>query len=120
MSRRTERVNSLLRQEVSDLIQNHAKDPRLSCLVSVTQVETAPDMKYAKVYVSCICDAARKKEIMDALASAAGFFRTELVHRLSMRHVPDLDFRWDDSIEKGAHILSLIDRISGDKKPELP
>ena len=120
MSRRIERVNSLLRQEVSDLIQNQAKDPRLNCLVSVTQVEAAPDLKYAKVYVSGICDVAKRKEIMEALASAAGYFRTELIHRLRMRHVPDLDFRWDDSIEKGAHILSLIDRVSGDKKPELP
>jgi ribosome-binding factor A len=118
MSRRIERVNSLLRQEVSDLIQNQAKDPRLNCLVSVTQVETAPDLKYARVFISGICDAAKRKEILEVLAQASGFFRTELIHRLRLRHVPDLDFRWDDSIERGARILNLIDQVSGDK-PEI-
>ena len=118
MAHRIERVNSLIRQEISELIHHQAKDPRLGGLVSVTEVNTAPDLKYARVFISGICDEAEKKETLTALAAASGFFRNELARRLRMRHIPELDFRWDDSIEKGAHILSLIDQVAGDKKAE--
>jgi ribosome-binding factor A len=118
MAHRIERVNSLIRQEISELIQRQAKDPRLGGLVSVTEVATAPDLKYARVFISGICDEAKKKEILEVLVAASGFLRSELARRLRMRHIPELDFRWDDSIEKGAHILKLIDRVSGDKKSE--
>ena len=109
---RIERVNHLIRQEISDLLRLEVKDPRLSGLVSITEVETSADLKYAKVFFSCLCGNEEKKEILSTLVAASGFLHNELTKRLSLRHIPELDFRWDDSIEKGARILELIDRVA--------
>lgn len=117
MTHRIERVNHLIRQEISDLLRREVKDPRLGSLVSITEVVTSPDLKHAKVFVSCIGDDEEKKEILNALVAASGFIHNELAKRLRLRHIPVLDFRWDYSIEQGAHILELIDRVtqSGDQ-----
>jgi ribosome-binding factor A len=114
MAHRIERVNRLIRQEISELLQRQIKDPRLGGLVSITEVATSPDLKYAKVFVSGMCDEEERKETLSGLAAASGFLRNELARRLRLRHIPELDFRWDDSIERGAHILELIDRVSHD------
>jgi len=110
VSHRIERVNQLIRKEVSELLQREVRDPRLSGLISVTAVETAPDLKFAKVYVSHLSGSEHKEEILQALGAAAGFFRGELGKVLTMRYVPELAFYWDDSIERGARISQLIDR----------
>jgi ribosome-binding factor A len=115
MAHRIERVNHLIRQQISELLQRQVKDPRLGGLVSITEVVTSADLKYAKVFVSCLCSDEEKKEILDTLVSASGFLHNELSKRLRLRHVPQLDFRWDDSIEKGARILELIDQVSQDE-----
>lgn len=112
MTRRVERVNSLIRQEISQLLQRQVKDPRLGSFVSVIEVDTSSDLKSAKVFVSCIGGEEKKEEILHVLVAASGFFRGELAKRLKLRHIPELDFQWDDSIERGAHILELIDRVS--------
>ncbi len=111
MTRRVERVNSLIRQEISQLLQHQVKDPRLGSFVSVTEVDTSSDLKSAKVFVSCIGDEEKKEEILHVLAAASGFFRGELAKRLKLRYCPQLDFRWDDSIQRGAHIQELIDSV---------
>lgn len=116
MAHRIEKINSLIRQEVSDLIQNQAKDPRLGGMVSVTEVSVSKDLKNARIFVSGICNREEKEETLSVLRSASGFFRNELAKRLRMRHIPELEFRWDDSIEKGAHIQELIDRVAGDEE----
>ena len=115
MAHRIERVNHLIRQQISELLQRQVKDPRLGGLVSITEVVTSPDLKYARVFVSCLCSDEEKKKILDTLVSASGFLHNELSKRLRLRHVPQLDFRWDDSIEKGARILGLIDQVSQDE-----
>ena len=114
-SHRIERVNHLIRQEISQLLQRQIKDPRLGCLVSITEVNTSPDLKYARVFVSCICSEEEKKKILNTLTSASGFIRNELAKRLRLRHIPELNFHWDSSIEQGAHILELIDRVTKSK-----
>jgi ribosome-binding factor A len=114
---RIERVNSLMRHELSELLQREVKDPRLSSSVIVTGVETAPDMRHARVFVSHIVKAEEeKRETLEALDSAAGFLRRELAEKLRLRHIPDLTFEWDDSIERGAHLLELIDKVSEESK----
>ena len=118
MSHRIERVNHLIRQEVSDLLQRQVKDPRLDCFVAVTDVETSPDMKFAKVFVSRICNDEDKKKTLAALNSAAHFMHNELVKRLRMRYVPELVFEWDSSIERGARVLELIDKVSNAKSDD--
>jgi ribosome-binding factor A len=106
-----ERLNSLLRQELSDLLRREVKDPSLSGMISITQVDIAQDLKYAQVFVSSLGGQEEKAAILDSLHRAAGFLRSELSKNLRLRYTPELDFRWDDSIEHGAHILELLDKI---------
>ena len=114
MAHRIERVNHLIRQEVSQLLQRQVKDPRLGSFVTVTEVATSPDLKYARVYVSRIGSGDEKQETLDGLAAAAGFLRNELARRLELRRIPELRFQWDNSIERGARLLDLIDEVSQD------
>jgi ribosome-binding factor A len=114
MAHRIERVNHLIRQEVSQLLQRQVKDPRLGSFVTVTEVTTSPDLKYARIYVSRIGSGDEKQETLDGLAAAAGFLRNELARRLELRRIPELRFQWDNSIERGARLLNLIDEVSQD------
>jgi len=115
MAHHIERVNSLIRQEISELLQRQVKDPRLGNFIAVTAVTTSPDMKYAKVFVSRIGSEEEKQETLGVLASASGFLRRELTKRLRLRRVPELSFQWDDSIERGDHLLRLIDQVTSDE-----
>ena len=112
MAHRIERVNSLIRQEISQLLQRQVNDPRLGNLIVVTDVATSADLKYAKVFVSRIGGEQEKQETLKVLASASGFFRRELARRLKLRYIPVLSFQWDDSIERGDHLLQLIDGVT--------
>jgi ribosome-binding factor A len=118
MTHRIERVNSLIRQEISELLQRQVKDPRLGNFITVTEVVTSPDLKYAKVFISYIGSEAERKETLSVLAAAAGFFHRELVKRLTLRNVPELSFHWDDSIERGSRILRLIDEVATEREPD--
>jgi len=112
MAHRIERVNSLIRQELSELLQRQVKDPRLGNFITVTAVATSADMKYAKVFVSHMGSQEEKQETLGVLASASGFFRRELTKRLRVRRVPELSFQWDDSIERGDRLSRLIDQVT--------
>ena len=114
MTRRAERISNLIRQEISELLQEQVNDPRLSSLISITQVTTSPDLMQAKVYVSILGDKADRNEMLQGFKAASGFFRRELSRRLTLRHVPELSFHFDDSIERGTNILQLIEQISSD------
>jgi ribosome-binding factor A len=116
MPHRIERVNSLIRREISELLQRQVKDPRLDNLVTITDVSTSPDLRLAKVFVSRIGTEEEKQETLSVLASASGFFRNELAKRLRLRHIPELRFQWDDSIERGDYLLQLIDEVSSDNQ----
>lgn len=118
MAHRIERVNSLIRQEISELLQRQVKDPRLGSFVAVTGVSTSPDLRYAKIFVSNICSDEEKQQTLKALAAASGFFRNELCRRIRIRHIPELSFEWDDSIERGDRLLQLIDKVSSDNAPD--
>ena len=118
MTHRIERVNNLIRQEISQLLQRQIKDPRLSNFIAVTEVDTSPDLKYAKIFVSCISSGEEKQEILSALAAASGFLRNELTRCLRLRRIPELSFHWDDSIEQGAHLQELIDRVRAEYTPD--
>lgn len=115
MAHRIERVNSLIRQEISQLLQCQVKDPRLGVFIAVTQVSTSADLKHAKVFVSHMGSEEEKQETLIALASASGFFRRELARHLKLRHVPEISFQWDDSIARGDHLSQLIDEVASEK-----
>jgi len=118
MTRRIERVNNLIRQEISELLQRQVKDPRLGNFISVTEVITSPDLRYAKIFISSIGSDEGRQETLSVLAVASGFFRKELARRLRLRRIPELNFQWDDSIERGDHLLKLIDEVSVDITPD--
>jgi ribosome-binding factor A len=105
-------VNQLIRQEISDLLRREIKDPRLSQFIAVTAVATSPDLRNAKVYISFISDEQQKQDALDALAGASNFFRKEMARTLRLRRIPELSFHWDNSIERGARIMNLIDDVS--------
>ena len=115
MAHHIERVNSLIRQEISELLQRQVKDPRLGNFITVTAVDTSSDMRHAKVFVSRLEGQEEKNETLGVLASAAGFFRKELAARLKLRRIPELNFQWDDSLERGDHLLRLIDQVAPDE-----
>jgi ribosome-binding factor A len=108
MGRRTERINHLLREEISVLLARQVKDPRLSRFITVTRVSTAPDLSNAKVFISTLGDETEKQEVLNTLTSASGYLRRELRERITLRSIPELSFYRDDSIEQGARVLQLI------------
>jgi ribosome-binding factor A len=77
-------------------------------------------LKYAKVFVSCMGGEEEKQAMLKGLGAAANFLRNQLAKRLRMRRIPELSFDWDDSIERGDHLLQLIDKISTEHTPEEP
>ena len=120
MAHRIQRVNNLIRHEISDLLQRQAKDPRLGTFVAVTEVSTSPDLRYAKIFVSRIGSEEEKQETLSVLATASRFFRRELAKRLDLPRIPELNFHWDDSIERGDRLLQLIDKVSKENAPDQP
>lgn len=108
-SNRIARINDAIQKELSALLRT-VKDPRVHGLVSITHVETTPDLRYAKVYVSLL-DRGDSKEVIRGLKSAGGYLRRELGRALSLRYTPELLFQEDDSIDKGTHILKLLNDI---------
>lgn len=118
MTRRIQRLNTLFRNEVSELLQRQVKDPRLGSFIAVTEVSISPDMRHAKIFVSHIGSEEQKQDTMSALTSASGFFRWELSQRLKIRYVPEISFHWDDSIERGARLLQLIDQVATENTVE--
>jgi ribosome-binding factor A len=118
MSRRTERLNALFRNEISSLIVRGIKDPRISGVVTVTRVDISNDLSYATVFVSVYGSALEKRNTIKALKSATGFIRRELLSRITIRVMPVLRFKLDESIAQGNEILELIDSL--DIPPEDP
>ena len=112
MAHRIERLNNLIRREISELLQRHVKDPRLDTFIAVTGVSTSADLRHAKVFVSYLSSQEDKQKTLNALTAAAPFFRRELAKHLRLRHIPELSFYWDDSIEQGDRLLRLIDQVS--------
>jgi ribosome-binding factor A len=109
MSRRTERINDLLQEEISDLLRRGVKDPRIGGLVTITEVDVSPDLRRAKVFVSVMGTDEEKTSTFRALDAAAHFIHRELRKRLTMRRAPEIDFVPDDSLERGARLLALLE-----------
>jgi ribosome-binding factor A len=117
-TRRIERVNELIREEISELIRREVKDPRLDSFISVTEVVTSPDLRHAKVFVSIMGTEEEKQQVEKGLTAATGFLRRELGERLTLRYTPELTFQLDDSIERGSKLLQLINEVAPGESPE--
>lgn len=112
---RADRVAELIKQEVSDIITRKLNDPRVG-FTSVTAVDIGPDLKNAKIYVSIFGTSEQKKGTMAALFSATKFVRGELGRRMQLREVPEIMFRQDDSIERGAKVFEIINKLHKEDK----
>ena len=117
-SNRIQRINEEIQKALADLLRN-VKDPRVSgTMISITRVETTPDLRFAKVYVSFL-EEEKVKDAMKGLDSAAGYLRRELGAALQLRHTPQLQWALDDSITYGARMLRLINSLdTGANKEE--
>lgn len=111
MSRRADRINGLLREEISLLLSREIKDPRLNGLISITRVDTSSDLRNARVFLSVMGDQASKDAALKGIQSAASFLRRSLRDRLKLRYVPFLKFAIDESIEDADSVLRLMDRL---------
>ncbi len=109
MSRRIDRVNDQLRDEISQLLVRATKDPRLDGVISITRVSASNDLRSARVFISVMGGEETKQTALDGVRSAAAFLRRELRGRVNLRHTPFLTFVLDDSIEEGDRVLRLMD-----------
>ena len=101
------RINEEIQRELANLMRS-LKDPRLqSGLLTITHVDTTPDLRYSRIFVSAL-DKSQEQEMMKGLKSAAGYLRRELGSALKLRYTPELQFVADDSIQQGAHILEML------------
>ncbi|MEK6791584.1 MAG: 30S ribosome-binding factor RbfA [Deltaproteobacteria bacterium] len=111
--KRSDRVGDLIREEVASLIMyGGIKDPRIG-FVTITRVQMPPDLKFARIYFSQIGSEADKQKSMEGLASACGFVRRHLAKALSLRHIPEIQFEYDDSLEYADHIERVIKESKG-------
>lgn len=110
--RRLQRLNDQIRDELADLLAREAQDPRLQGIISITGVETTPDLSVARIYMSVLGAEEDATATLRHLQRAAGFFRRELATRLNLRRTPDLEFRHDRSIAAGARIDQLLREIN--------
>lgn len=117
MTTRQEKVEELLKVEISDIVQKEMRDPRLG-FVTLTDVEVSPDLRHARVFVSVMGDEEQQEVSLKTLDRASGFIRGELGKRVRMRVLPEVEFRIDISIERAARIFELLQQIKGDESEE--
>jgi ribosome-binding factor A len=108
-----------MKQEIADILMRKIKDPRIG-FVTVTDVDVADDLRNAKVFVSVYGGDEEKKASLQGLKSAAPFIRSELGKRMRMRFIPELLFRFDATVERGAHIMELLRSIEEQKDKKDP
>lgn len=108
-SGRMDRINEEVRRELSEILREEVKDPRMdNRLLSVLKADTTKDLKYCKVYISVLGNEEQRQETEKVLKTAAGFIRRELARRLNLRNTPELKFIMDDSIEYSIHISQML------------
>ena len=110
---RSRRIAEQIQRELAEVIRSELKDPRVSTMVTITDVEVSPDQSHAKVFFTLLGGAEKVEATRQGLKRAAGFMRTQLAHRLKLRTVPQLDFKYDESIERGVRLSRLIDEAVG-------
>ena len=113
---RITRISEEIKKELSMIIKNDIKDPRLSEIVTVVGVSVTKDLRYAKTFISVLGDSQAKTNSITALKSAAGFIRHEIGERVKLRYTPEFIFELDESIEHGIHIAKILNDIKEEQK----
>ncbi|KUG02892.1 ribosome-binding factor a [hydrocarbon metagenome] len=118
--RRQEKLSEEIKRTVSHIFQEGIKDPRIEqAAISLTRVDLSNDMSHARINISILGDQSKQEEMMNAVKAARGYVRSELAHRLKVKHAPEIEFRLDKSIEHGIRISSILEELKEDSnKPE--
>lgn len=114
MSTRTEKLRQLLKEEVSDILRREIKDPRLG-FFTVIDAEITSDLQHAKIFVSILGTEEERRQSMEVLKHAQHFVRQEFGKRVRMKTLPDIQFRLDDTVDRGVRILELLEEIKRDE-----
>jgi len=109
-NQRSKRLAELIKEEISDILLREVKDPRIG-FVSVTDVEVSTDLRHANVYISVYGGDEEREKSMEGLEKANGYIRKLLGERITVYHTPEILFRYDNSLEYGAHISSLLEKV---------
>ena len=112
MNNRMDRIRKTMMKEVGDILLKDIRDSRIKGIVSVTDIELASDYSYARVFVSILCNDEEKEPALEALKEKEPHVRYEIGKRIRLRLTPKIEFRLDDSLERGSRISALIDKIS--------
>jgi ribosome-binding factor A len=116
MSHRANRVGEQMKKELSDIIGRKIKDPRIG-FVTVTDVEVTGDLQQAKAYISVLGDEEQRENTLKGLAKAKGFIRSEIGQRIRLRKTPEITFEFDESVDYGNKIETLIHQLHHEDKP---
>lgn len=109
---RVEKITAEVQRAISEILRSEVHDTRITeHFGSITRVEVTRDLRHAKIFISVFGDTEKQQAFMDGLESAKGFIRSALGQRMRLRHIPELHFKLDLSLERGAHVLSLLDHM---------
>ena len=114
-SHKMDRVNEELKREISNIINYKLKNSKVTGMVSITKVKTTPDLRYARVWIS-VLNCKNKKDTLFGLKQSSGFIRAEIAKNINMRITPELVFEYDDTMEYGEKIDSILNAIMKDVK----
>lgn len=112
------RINEEVKKELSNIIRNELKDPRIHMMTSVVSVEVAPDLKTCKAYISVLGSEQEAKDTLAGLKNASGYIKTKLARSINLRNTPEIIFRLDQSIEHGIHIAHILDELHAGERAE--
>lgn len=117
---RLNRVNSLLKEVIYEVIHKDVRNPHIHTFVTVTKVETSSDLHHAKVYISLIATDAEKEKVLQALESAAGFIAVQASKKVELRYFPQLSFKIDHSADEHMRIEKILGQIEDERKSRCP
>ena len=117
MTQRTQRIDELLRQEIGEIFRRDVDDPRIG-FATITDVETAPDLRHARMLVSVIGQPEERKATLVAMGRAMPFVRHELGKRLRLKRIPEFHLELDDTVERGTRVLQLLNELDEGRVPE--
>jgi len=116
MAHRAQRINEQFKRELSEILRKEVRDPRVAA-VTVTRVEATKDLYHARVYLTTLATEPERESILEGLKAASAFIRSELARRVEVRRVPDLAFRWDETLDHARRIESLLAEVRPHLKP---
>ena len=115
-TRRIQKVSSLLKKELSLILNNDLDEPIISDnFISISKIEISPDLYYCKIYITCSIEDKKKETIVNSLNNSKSFIRHKLTQRIQMRRIPELTFKVDRALEKGLAVLKVLDKLRDQK-----